>query len=384
MNAVSSEQNAAWLVLENGGIYPGASVGKRGEAFGELVFNTACTGYQEMLTDPSYKGQMILMTSPEIGNTGVNTEDVESQHMHTSGLVVRRLSKVTSNWRAAGSLDTALKYAGVVGIEGVDTRAITRAIRSEGSLKCGITSKGDTLASFLEAVKAQPSLDEQDLVFQVSTDRPYVLPPLSKEAPDTYALERLVVVDYGVKQNILRQLQRLVRSITVVPANTPYDAVMRYGPQAVFLSNGPGDPRRLQGAVALAKHCMDNRLPIFGICLGHQILSLAVGLQAKKMAFGHHGSNHPIQDLVTKMIYITSQNHSYEVCPPEDAHVAEDILITHINLNDGSVEGMRHKHLPVMSVQFHPEACPGPEEASIIFHQFIHACATWVLQVNAS
>ena len=374
MNAPSTNENTAWLVLENGMVYEGYSIGKRGESFGELIFNTACTGYQEILTDPSYKGQIVMMTSPEIGNTGINTEDIESTGMHASGFVVRRLSKVTSNWRAAGCLDTALKYAGIVGIEGVDTRAITRSVRSEGALKCGITTQVNRLEAFLEEVKSQPSLDDQDLVFQVCTPEPYTLNGTQIEG-HLYALKRLVAVDYGIKQNILRQLQKLVAEIIVLPATASYDEVLAYQPDAVFLSNGPGDPRRLSEAVSLAKRCIDNGLPIFGICLGHQILSLALGLSAEKMPFGHHGGNHPVKDLETGLIYITSQNHSYGVCPPTDAHLAEDIVITYLNLNDGTVEGIRHKHLPVMSVQFHPEASPGPEEASVIFHQFVKACA---------
>ncbi|MFN7309941.1 MAG: glutamine-hydrolyzing carbamoyl-phosphate synthase small subunit [Vampirovibrionales bacterium] len=374
MNASSTHDNRAWLVLENGAIYEGSSIGKRGESFGELVFNTACTGYQEILTDPSYKGQVVMMTSPEMGNTGINTEDMESTAMHASGFVVRRLSKVTSNWRAAGCLDTALKYAGIVGIEGVDTRAITRSVRSEGALKCGITSNAHRLQAFLEDVKAQPSLDDQDLVFQVCTPQPYTLKGTQIEG-HLYALNRLVAVDYGIKQNILRQLQKLVAEIVVLPATATYEDVLAYTPDAVFLSNGPGDPRRLGGAVTLAKRCIDNGIPIFGICLGHQILSLALGLSAEKMPFGHHGGNHPVKDVESGVIYITSQNHSYGVCPPTDAHLAQEILITHVNLNDGTVEGMRHQHLPVMSVQFHPEASPGPEEASVIFHQFVDACA---------
>ncbi|MCE2931098.1 MAG: glutamine-hydrolyzing carbamoyl-phosphate synthase small subunit [Vampirovibrionales bacterium] len=374
MNASSTHDNRAWLVLENGTIYEGSSIGKRGESFGELVFNTACTGYQEILTDPSYKGQVVMMTSPEMGNTGINTEDMESTAMHASGFVVRRLSKVTSNWRAAGCLDTALKYAGIVGIEGVDTRAITRSVRSEGALKCGITTNAHRLQEFLEEVKAQPSLDDQDLVFQVCTPKAYTLKGTQVDG-HLYALNRLVAVDYGIKQNILRQLQKLVAEIVVLPATATYEEVLAYTPDAVFLSNGPGDPRRLGGAVTLAKRCIDNGLPIFGICLGHQILSLALGLSAEKMPFGHHGGNHPVKDVELGVIYITSQNHSYGVCPPTDAHLAQEILITHVNLNDGTVEGMRHQHLPVMSVQFHPEASPGPEEASVIFHQFVEACA---------
>jgi len=370
----SSTAPAAWLVLENGAMYEGTSIGKHGEAFGELVFNTAMTGYQEILTDPSYKGQMVMMTYPEIGNYGINTQDIESKSgMHAAGFIVRRLSTVTSNWRAAGSLNAALEQAGVVGIEGIDTRAITRSIRSEGALKCGITHNGEQLDAFLEQVNAQASLDEQDLVNKVFTLSAYTLKGTS-DKQDQPRLKRLVAYDFGVKENILIQLQGVVDELIVVPANTDYDTAMRYAPDAIFLSNGPGDPRRLSETVQLSRRFIDNNMPIFGICLGHQLLSLALGLQCEKMAFGHHGGNHPVKDKDTHEIYITSQNHSYCVSHPTDPHLADDIEITHINLNDNTVEGMRHKTLPVMSVQFHPEAAPGPHDAADFFQRFITRC----------
>jgi carbamoyl-phosphate synthase small subunit len=369
----SDAEQPAWLVLENGTIMQGTSIGKRSESFGELVFNTACTGYQEILTDPSYAGQMVMMTTPEVGNYGINTQDVESTKMHLAGFIVRRLSNVTSNWRAAGSLDVALKHSGIVGIQGIDTRALTRQIRAEGALKCGITPNGNALEEFLQQVKAQPSLDDQDMVSQVSTPSPYLIHPSKYTTPPL--LDSLLVIDYGIKQNILRLFEPLTKTIHVLPASADFAMVKTLNPQAVFLSNGPGDPRRLSHAVQLAKQVMDNNIPLFGICLGHQIIAMALGLQAHKMPFGHHGSNHPVKEVATGEILITSQNHSYCVSYPEDAHLAQEVEITYVNLNDGTVEGLKHKHLPVWCVQFHPEAAPGPQEAQRILNQMVEACA---------
>ena len=358
----------AWLILEDGSVWPGQSIGAQGQTTGELVFNTAMTGYQEILTDPSYRGQVVMMTYPEIGNYGMNTEDVESNGLHAAGFVVRKLSRSTSSWRAAGSLSFWLKEAGIVGIEGVDTRALTRRIREHGSLKCGITTDGSQLDAFLEQVKTTASLDEQDLVGQVTPGE--VMTFSGTREDNAYTLKRLVAVDFGMKANILRCLQTFIKDIIVVPATTSFEEIHAYNPDAVFLSNGPGDPRRLDYAIQMAKRLIDNRVPTFGICLGHQLLSLALGLQVEKMRFGHHGGNHPVLDKELNTIAITSQNHGYCVVETESA-VMDEVDITHINLNDDSIEGFRHKKLPVSAVQFHPEAAPGPRDAQYLFERFL-------------
>ncbi|MFM7389846.1 MAG: glutamine-hydrolyzing carbamoyl-phosphate synthase small subunit [Vampirovibrionales bacterium] len=367
----------AWLVLENGLCYEGTSMGATGTSFGELVFNTAMTGYQEILSDPSYKGQVVLMTYPEIGNYGVNTEDMESTAVHASGFVVRELSSVSSNWRACGSLEQWLQHWNVVGIAGVDTRELTRQIRTLGSMKCGITTDADRLPQLHAEVTAQPILDEQDLVFEVTTPQPYTLHgTLPVESEATYALDRMVVLDFGIKQNILRCFQQRVKELIVLPATATYTEVMSHQPQAVFLSNGPGDPRRLSGMVQTLKRLMDHRVPLLGICLGHQLLSLAMGLPVEKMEFGHHGGNHPVKDTETGRISITSQNHGYCV-QATDPHVMQEVDITHVNLNDNTVEGVRHKHLPIFCVQFHPEAAPGPHDAFYLFDTFLATVQAW-------
>jgi carbamoyl-phosphate synthase small subunit len=364
----SQTSSPAWLVLENGSCYEGVSIGATGTTFGELVFNTAMTGYQEILTDPSYKGQVVLMTYPEIGNYGVNTEDIESTAVHASGFVVRQLSEINSNWRSCGSLEQWLHHWGVVGIAEIDTRAITREIRTLGAMKCGITTDPTRLASFQQEIQQQPTLDEQDLVFQVTTPHPYTLHSIPD--PNKACLERLVVIDFGIKQNILRCFQSRVKTLTVLPATATYDEIMALNPQAVFLSNGPGDPRRLSPMVQTLKRLMDHRMPLLGICLGHQLLSLAMGLPVEKMEFGHHGGNHPVKDVETGRIAITSQNHGYCV-QDSDPHVMQEVAVTHINLNDGSVEGVRHLTLPIFCVQFHPEAAPGPQDAFYLFDRFV-------------
>lgn len=369
-------QTQAVLMLEDGSCWPGVSFGDitAPMRLGELVFNTAMTGYQEILTDPSYRGQVVLMTYPEIGNYGVNEADLESKNIHAAGFVVRRLSPVTSSWRAAETLNGWMQRHGLLGIEGVDTRALTRRIRELGAMKCGITTADLTTpeaqAAFLQEIKAQPSLDDQDLVGEVTTPEVYTLQGQkdSKTDDSPWLLNRLVAVDFGMKANILRCMQTFVKDIIVVPASASYAEIAAYSPDAVFLSNGPGDPRRLTSVVELAQTLMAQGVPTFGICLGHQILSLALGLRVEKMRFGHHGGNHPVKDLELNAITITSQNHGYCVI---DENLPPEVSITHVNLNDGSVEGFRHKHLPVAAVQFHPEAAPGPHDAFYLFRRFL-------------
>lgn len=362
-----TEQNTARLVLEDGSVFSGRSIGVQGSTFGEIVFNTCSTGYQEILTDPSYKGQIVLMTYPEIGNYGVNEEDFESARIHAVGFVVSRLSPVASSWRSRHTLQDFLVKNSVVGIEGVDTRAITRKIRAKGAMKAGITTWNFPDAEFLKMVQAQPGFEKLDLISQVTVSEPYILKN-SPHRTDLH-LERMAVVDFGIKGSILTYLKEFVDEIVVLPADSSAETILSHQPQAVLLSNGPGDPAVLTGAVETAKQLVDSGTPTFGICLGHQILGLACGAKVSKMAFGHHGGNHPVKDKELEKIFITSQNHGYQV--DFDQFPEERLSVTHVNLNDGSIEGFRHKNAPVMSVQFHPEASPGPHDANYIFESFI-------------
>ncbi len=365
----------ARLILADGSVFEGFSIGVPGTSLGELIFNTSSTGYQEILTDPSYKGQIVMMTYPEIGNYGINREDFESTQIHTVGFVVSRMSPNSSSWRSEHTLQEFLEKNNVVGIEGVDTRAITRAIRSHGSLKAGITTTDISTDDFLAQVRAQPGFDECDFISQVTRKEPQIIQSQTDKA--RHRLSRMVVVDFGIKASILTYLSELVETVVVVPASSTFETVMSHQPQAVLLSNGPGDPSVLSDAVAMAKRLTESGLPTFGICLGHQILALASGAKVQKMPFGHHGGNHPVKDMELDRIFITSQNHGYHV--EFDAFPEDTLSVTHINLNDGTIEGFRHRHQPVMSVQFHPEASPGPQEANYIFERFMEtACLSAV------
>ncbi len=359
------ERIPATLMLEDGSVFDGFATGTPGTTYGEIVFNTCATGYQEILTDPSYRGQIVLMTYPEIGNYGVNPEDLESASVHVSGFVTKRVSPVTSNWRAQDSLQEFLVKNGITGIEGVDTRAITRRIRTKGAMKAGITTANISAPDFLAQILAQPALDDQDLVGEVTTAKVYTL----TQTPAEKVIDRLVVVDYGVKRSILTYLQELVSEIIVVPATTPLAEIQSFKPEGVLLSNGPGDPTVLTDAVRLAQDLMSANIPTFGICLGHQIIALACGAQVGKMQFGHHGGNHPVKDLESNKINITSQNHGYAVLP--EAFPFDRLKVTHVNLNDKTIAGIRHLTRPVASVQFHPEASPGPHDSHYLFEQFM-------------
>ncbi|MBK8191053.1 MAG: glutamine-hydrolyzing carbamoyl-phosphate synthase small subunit [Vampirovibrionales bacterium] len=355
----------ARLTLEDGSVFEGAAIGAPGTTFGEIVFNTCTTGYQEILTDPSYQGQIVLMTYPEIGNYGVNAEDFESGRIQISGLVVRRLSPTTSSWRANSSLQDFLLKNGVSGIQGVDTRSVTRKIRTAGAMRAGVTTGTISHEAFLEQIRSHPPLGEQDLVMRVTAPKPYVL----RQTPVTPLLARLAVVDYGIKKSILTYLQELVAEITVVPANATLSEILALRPQGVLLSNGPGDPAILTDGIQLARDLIASGTPTFGICLGHQILALACGARVGKMRFGHHGGNHPVKDLESGRINITSQNHGYAILYDEFPH--ETLAVTHVNLNDQTIAGIRHKQKPVASVQFHPEASPGPHDGQYLFEQFM-------------
>ena len=372
---LSEVRQSARLILEDGSVYHGLSIGVSGTTLGELVFNTSSTGYQEILTDPSYRGQIVLMTYPEIGNYGINSGDFESSRINAIGFVVSRLSPFTSSWRSEFSLQEFLEKNNVVGIEGVDTRAITRKTREKGTLKAGITTEAISDADFLKQVQAQPGFEELDLISEVTTKVPYTL---TTENPVSHIrVKKLVVVDYGIKASILHYLQQYAEEIVVLPASSDFEQIMSHQPQGVLLSNGPGDPAVLHEAVDTARKLVESKVPTFGICLGHQILGLACGAQVSKMRFGHHGGNHPVKDMELEKVFITSQNHGY--CVEFENFPSDRLAITHINLNDQSIEGFRHLNAPVMSVQFHPEASPGPHDANYIFERFMqtavdHAC----------
>jgi carbamoyl-phosphate synthase small subunit len=362
----------ALLALEDGSVYHGLAFGAAEDRAGELVFNTAMTGYQEILTDPSYRGQIMLMTAPEIGNVGVNSEDYESAHPFCAGFVVRNLSPRASNWRAQGGLGEFMAKHGVAGIVGIDTRAITRRLRIGGAQRALITRKVDDVTGAVERARKHPSLEGRDLVKEVTSNKPYEwaeglwqTPGVArKDPPIRY---HVIAYDFGIKRGILRRLRHAGASVRVVPAGTPAREVLAEKPDGIFLSNGPGDPAAVvYGVEAAAELCRSGK-PIFGICLGHQILGLALGGKTYKLKFGHHGANHPVMDLTTRKVEITSQNHGFAV---DVDSLAGKAVLTHINLNDNTVEGMRHDRLPIFSVQYHPEASPGPNDPSYLFDRF--------------
>ena len=366
------ESQPAWLALENGVVFEGRSVGAGGEGSGDLVFNTAMTGYQEILTDPSYAGQVVLMTYPLIGNYGVANEDDESERIWAEAFVMREMSSIPSSRRADLSLTDWLEQRGVVAIDGVDTRRLTRMVRTEGCLRCVVSSVDSDHASLVAKARASQSTDGRDLASVVSCKQPYdwdsaydaSYPALSERSNGQGI--RCVAFDFGAKRNIMRSLVHAGFDVTVVPSGTPAADVLAMDPEAIFLSNGPGDPEAVKPAIDSVADLVDKK-PIFGICLGHQILSIVLGAKTHKMPFGHHGANHPVRDITTGKVEITSQNHSFAVDPEA---LPEHLELTHVNLNDQTVEGMRHKSLPVFSVQYHPEAAPGPLDASHLFRRF--------------
>jgi carbamoyl-phosphate synthase small subunit len=371
---------AAVLLLEDGSVYRGTGMGAEGTTFGEVVFNTAMTGYQEILTDPSYCGQIVVMTAPQIGNTGVNRDDFEAARPACAGFAVREASPVTSSWRAEGSLGDFLRERGIVGIQGIDTRALTRRLRDRGAQRGVVATGAVDVDELLARVRTAPGMAGLDLVPQVTCQEPYVWEEPPWRAPDLpagagadvrHAIElHVVAYDFGIKQNILRDLVSIGCRVTVVPAHTPAATAQALGADGYFLSNGPGDPAAVTYGVEAVRALCQTGKPIFGICLGHQILGLALGGRTYKLRFGHHGGNHPVKDLATGKVEITSQNHGFAVDVDSLGGAA---VLTHVNLYDGTVEGIRAASKPVFGVQYHPEASPGPHDASYLFGRFVAA-----------
>ena len=365
----------AILALENGQIFRGKAAGAAGETGGEVVFNTAMTGYQEVLTDPSYSGQIVTMTSAEIGNYGVAREDQESRGLHVAGFIVRDASPMASNWRADGTLRDYLTSHNVVAISDIDTRALTRVLRSSGVMRVVMATGSPDPETLVARARALPQMEGSDLVTGVTCgeafdwmppadDPDYVVAPSRKAA----RVLRVAAYDYGMKWNILRRFTAHGCAVRVYPAGTPAADVLATQPDGVFLSNGPGDPAVLDYAIANAKVLIASGVPVFGICLGHQLLSLAMGASTFKLKFGHRGANHPVKELRTGKIEITSQNHGFAVDPDS---LPSHVQVTHLNLYDGTIEGVRHARQPVFCVQYHPEAAPGPHDADYLFSQFL-------------
>lgn len=378
----------AILALADGTVFEGRALGFEGETVGEIVFHTAMTGYQEILTDPSYKGQIVTMTCPHIGNYGVAKEDGESRRIWVEGFIVRESSRRPSNWRSEQALDEYLRAAGVVGIEGIDTRELTRHLRDAGSQQGLISHLDVSPRAAVEKAQAAPSTIGRDLVREVTCDKPYEWitgsghwePETQEQNERSDRRYHVVVYDFGVKQNILRRLVDVGCTVTVVPASTPAESVKALKPQGVVLSNGPGDPEGVPYAIK-AIQSLIGHVPVLGICLGHQLLGLAAGLHTRKLKFGHHAANHPVMDLRTRKVEITSQNHNFAVQIPNLDRNAEAaptihtpygrVTISHMSLNDDSIEGMTWLDQPIMSVQYHPEASPGPHDSAYLFEQFV-------------
>ncbi|MEW6325539.1 MAG: glutamine-hydrolyzing carbamoyl-phosphate synthase small subunit [Nitrospirota bacterium] len=388
--------NRALLALADGRVFEGRALGAEGEATGEVVFNTSMTGYQEILTDPSYLGQLVTMTYPLIGNYGVNNADVEARRPFVNGFIVKEAGRRASNWRAVGTLGHYLARHKIVGIEGIDTRALTRHIRDHGEQPALLSSEDLNPKRLAERARTLPGLIGRDLVKELTCQAPYEWPEgiagTGSSARRTPSLH-VVVYDFGVKYSILRSLVSAGCKVTVVPAQTPAEGVLARNPDGVVLSNGPGDPAALTYAVDAARALLGKR-PLFGICLGHQLLGLALGGSTYKLRFGHHGGNHPVMELATGKVQITTQNHGFgvmfgeqkpahaegkPVAPPEEQRRVKtpfgQVALTHASLNDGTIEGLRCLDLPAFSVQYHPEASPGPHDAHPLFQQFVEMMA---------
>lgn len=373
----------AYLVLEDGTVYTGTSVGSHGSTEGEVVFNTSITGYQEILTDPSYRKQIVTLTYPHIGNVGVTTEDCESTQVHAAGLVIRDLPRLHSSWRAEQSLEDYLKANHIVAIADIDTRSLTRRLREKGALN-GVIATGDVdLDALLQQAKGFSGLKGMDLAQEVTTDSSYAwdqtswsLEASNAAVEPKAAVEKkfkVVALDFGVKHNILRILVDLGCELQIVPAKTSYAEIVAMAPDGVFLSNGPGDPEPCDYAITLIRQLIENKVPSFGICLGHQLFALAAGAKTVKMKFGHHGANHPVKDIETGQVMISSQNHGFAV---DEESLPDCLVATHRSLFDGSLQGIRHLDAPAYGFQGHPEASPGPHDVRGLFVSFIQAMSS--------
>jgi len=370
-------RRAGFLLLEDGTLFRGSLVSEAPLTVAEVVFTTNMTGYQEVFTDPSYRGQIVVMTAPMIGNYGINSEDPESARPQVAGVVVRELSRQYSNWRANGDLGTWLDAAKVPILEGVDTRQLTRHLRSVGVMR-GVIDAGEAVSEEAKAaLDACPSMEGLDLASTVTTEVPYEWGPAN-------APYHIVAYDYGIKRNILRLFEEQGCRVTVVPSTTSAAKAMELAPDGVFFSNGPGDPAAVTYAPDTIRAIAEEEVPVFGICLGHQLIALSFGGSTEKLPYGHRGGNHPVKDLETGKVLITSQNHGFAVSgdenDPRAIPGAPELEVTHLNLNDGTVEGLRHKRLPVFAVQYHPEAAPGPHDARPLFSDFMKAVRSDVVE----
>ncbi len=374
----------AILALADGRVFHGQHIGSEGETFGEVVFNTSLSGYQEILTDPSYCGEIVTMTYPLIGNCGINSEDVESDRPHLSGLVVKECSEYPSNWRSEMTLNEYLKINNIVGIQGIDTRALVKHIRDHGAQTGVISSTDLDVDSLVAKAKQAPTIVGRDLVKEVTTDKAYSWTESLWDLEEGYQSNtgtpqyKVVAYDFGIKRNILRNLVAANCEVTVVPATMPADEVLKMNPDGVFLSNGPGDPEPIEYAQENIRQLL-GKVPLFGICLGHQLLSIALGGKTYKLKFGHRGGNQPVQQQCNKKIEITSQNHGFAV---DASTLGADVNVTHINLNDDTVEGISHSASAAFSVQYHPEASPGPHDAHYLFGRFIEMMDNFKKNVN--
>ena len=357
----------AYLALEDGTIFTGEAFGATGEQWGEVVFNTGMTGYQEVLTDPSYCGQIVVMTYPLIGNYGINKDDFEAKNSFVRGFVVKESCDRPSNWRSSNKINEFLAREGIIGISGIDTRALTRLIRNHGTMRGIISTEARETSQLVAKAKQCPQISGQELVPAVATKEIYTVPGSG---------HRVVLLDFGAKANIVRCLSERGCEVVVVPPSTSFEEINALSPQGIMLSNGPGDPTDVPYAIKTVRQLL-KLYPVFGICLGHQIIGLAVGGQTYKLKFGHRGANHPVKDLQSGRVYITSQNHGFTV---DRESLPAEIEVSHINLNDNTVEGLRHKTLPIFSVQYHPEAAPGPMDSEYLFERFLENIKQYAAQ----